>query len=299
MNYKLDPTYPTFAHVVPTLEQIATGFVFTEGPVWRGSDLLFSDINNNRTVRYQPLPEGPAITTFRTPSNHANGLTLDHDGRVLACEHSGRRVSRIDHDGKVETIADNYEGKRLNSPNDLVVRSDGTIFFTDPPYGLPYQTEGKELPFNGVYRVDPTGRVHLLVDDFERPNGLAFSPDEQALYVDDTVRGHIRRFDVAADGTLSGGRIWAELKAAPGETGVPDGMKVDLEGHVYCTGPGGVWIFEPGGRFVGRIVMPEVTANLAWGDADWSTLYLTATSSLYRLRMKVPGIPVGRDARRA
>jgi gluconolactonase len=280
------------------LDQIATGFIFTEGPVWRGSDLLFSDINNSRTVRYQPLPEGPAISTFRTPSGNANGLTLDHEGRLLACEHSGRRVSRVDHKGKVETIADNFEGKRLNSPNDIVVRSDGAIFFTDPPYGLPYLTDGKELPYNGVYRVDKNGKIDLLVDDFERPNGLAFSPDERSLYVDDSQLGHIRRFDVAADGSISGGRVWAELKAGPGEGGVPDGMKVDREGHVYCTGPAGVWIFEPTGRYIGRIMTPEVPANLAWGDADWSTLYITAHSSVYRLRMNVPGIPVGKEAAR-
>ncbi|HLZ07637.1 MAG TPA: SMP-30/gluconolactonase/LRE family protein [Chloroflexota bacterium] len=299
MNYKLDAAYTTFSHVVPMLDQVATGFTFTEGPVWRGSDLLFSDINNSRTVRYQPLPEGPAISTFRTPSGNANGLTLDHEGRLLACEHSGRRVSRIDARGKVETIADNFEGKRLNSPNDIVVRSDGAIFFTDPPYGLPYHTEGKELPYNGVYRVDRDGKINLLVDDFERPNGLAFSPDESHLYVDDSQLGHIRRFDVAADGSISGGRVWAELRAGPGEGGVPDGMKIDREGRVYCTGPAGVWIFEPGGRFIGRILTPEVPANLAWGDSDWSTLYITAHSSVYRLRMNVPGIPVGKAARRA
>src|SRR5579859_6137305 len=299
MNYKLDAAYTTFSHVVPMLDQVATCFTFTEGPVWRGSDLLFSDINNSRTVRYQPLPEGPAISTFRTPSGNANGLTLDHEGRLLACEHSGRRVSRIDARGKVETIADNFEGKRLNSPNDIVVRSDGAIFFTDPPYGLPYHTEGKELPYNGVYRVDRDGKINLLVDDFERPNGLAFSPDESHLYVDDSQLGHIRRFDVAADGSISGGRVWAELRAGPGEGGVPDGMKIDREGRVYCTGPAGVWIFEPGGRFIGRILTPEVPANLAWGDSDWSTLYITAHSSVYRLRMNVPGIPVGKAARRA
>ena len=298
MNYRLDAAYTTFSHVVPMLDQIATGFIFTEGPVWRGSDLLFSDINNSRTVRYQPLPEGPAISTFRTPSGNANGLTLDHEGRLLACEHSGRRVSRVDHKGKVETIADNFEGKRLNSPNDIVVRSDGAIFFTDPPYGLPYLTEGKELPYNGVYRVDKNGKINLLVDDFERPNGLAFSPDERSLYVDDSQLGHIRRFDVAADGSISGGRVWAELKAGPGEGGVADGMKVDREGHVYCTGPAGVWIFEPTGRYIGRIMTPEVPANLAWGDADWSTLYITAHSSVYRVRMNVPGMPVGKEAAR-
>ena len=179
-----------------------------------------------------------------------------------------------------------------------MVRSDGSIFFTDPPYGLRGGVEGKELPFNGVFRVDPQGRLHLLVDDFERPNGLAFSPDEQVLYVDDSSRGHIRAFDVAADGAVSNGRLFAELKGKPGEGGVPDGMKVDQEGNVYCTGPNGIWTYDQNGRFLGRIVTPEVPANLAWGDADWQTLYITGKTSLYRLRTLVPGIPVGTAARR-
>jgi gluconolactonase len=297
-DYRFEPAYPTFSHLVPMLDRVATGFGFTEGPVWRGDDLLFSDIPNSRTVRYRPGYGGAEITTFRHPTGNANGLTLDHEGRVLACEHSGRRVSRIDYAGKVETVADNYEGKRLNSPNDVVVRSDGSIFFTDPPYGLPRLTEGKELPFNGVYCVDPSGAIRLLVDDFERPNGLAFSPDERTLYVDDSACHHLRAFDVAPDGSLSNGRVLTELKPGPEERGVPDGMKVDQEGNIYCTGAAGVWIFDRNGRFLGRIVTPEVPANLAWGDADWRTLYITAQTSLYRIRMSVPGIPVGKAARR-
>lgn len=293
MHYQLEPAYPLFPRIVPMLEQVACGFGFTEGPVWRGEELLFSDIPNSRTVRYRPGAGGAEISTFRHPTGNANGLTLDHQGRVLACEHSGRRVSRVGQDGKVETVADRYEGKRLNSPNDVVVRSDGTIYFTDPPYGLPHHTEGKELPFNGVYRLDPAGKLHLLSDDFERPNGLAFSPDERTLYVDDSYKYHIRAFDVAPDGSLSGSHVFAELKPGPGEGGVPDGMKVDQEGNVYCTGPAGVWIFDPNGRKLGRIVMTEVPANLAWGDADWQTLYVTARTSLYRIRLSVPGIPVG------
>ncbi len=299
MDYRLEDAYPTFRRLVPMLDCVATGFTFTEGPVWRGDDLLFSDIPNNRTIRYRPLPEGPEITTFRTPSGNANGLTLDRQGRLLACEHSGRRVSRVDESGRAETVVDSYKGKRLNSPNDVVVRSDGSIFFTDPPYGLRNGTEGKELDFNGVYRIDPGGELHLLVDDFDRPNGLAFTPDERRLLIDDTVRGHIRVFDVAGDGSLSNGRVFAELKGAPGERGAPDGMKVDSEGNVYCTGPAGVWVFDPNGRFLGRIVTPEVPANLAWGDPDWRTLYITARTSLYRIRLAVPGIPVGLAAARA
>ena len=278
------------------LDRLATGFTFTEGPVWLGDHLLFSDIPNNRTIKYRPLAEGPEITTFRSPTGNANGLTLDHEGRILACEHSGRRVSIIDQQGKVETLVDNFEGKKLNSPNDVVVRSDGSIFFTDPPYGLRNHSEGKELPYNGVFCVGTDGKMQLLVDDFERPNGLAFSPDEKTLHIADTARGHIRAFSVAADGSLSDGRVFAELKAAPGERGAPDGMKVDREGNVYCTGPGGVWIFDRQGRFLGRVATPEVPANIGWGDADWRTLYITAQTSLYRIRLSVPGIPVGSAA---
>jgi gluconolactonase len=298
IDYRFEPAYPTFSRLVPMLERVATGFGFTEGPVWRGEDLLFSDIPNSRTVRYQPGYGGAEVTTFRHPTGNANGLTLDHDGRVLACEHSGRRVSRIDRSGKDETVVDSYEGKRLNSPNDVVVRSDGSIFFTDPPYGLPRRIEGKELPFNGVYRVDPSGKIHLLVDDFELPNGLAFSPDERTLYVDDSARHHLRAFNVSSDGSLSNGRVLAELTPVTGEKGVADGMKVDRDGNIYCTGAAGVWIFDRNGRFLGRIVTPEVPANLAWGDSDWKTLYITAQTSLYRIRMNVPGVPVGSAAKK-
>jgi gluconolactonase len=288
VDYRLEPAYPLFRRLVPMVDRVASGFIFTEGPVWRGEDLLFSDIPGNRTVRFRPAAGGAEITTFRYPTGNTNGMTLDHEGRVLACEHSGRRVSRVGPDGAAETVVDNFEGKRLNSPNDVVVRSDGSIYFTDPPYGLPSLSVGKDLPFNGVFRADPRGTLHLVADDFERPNGLAFSPDERILYVDDSARFHIRAFEVAADGSLSGGRVWAELRAGPGETGVPDGMKVDREGNVYCTGPGGVWVFGPDGRKLGRIVLPEVPANLAFGDADWQTLYLTAQTSLYRMRVNVP-----------
>jgi sugar lactone lactonase YvrE len=298
MEYSLEVAYPAFRRLVPMLDRIATGFTFTEGPVWRGDDLLFSDIPNSRTIRYRALPEGSEITTFRHPTGNANGMTLDRHGRLLCCEHSGRRVSRVDSNGRVETVVDNYQGKKLNSPNDVVVRSDGSIYFTDPPYGLRGGTEGKELPHNGVYRVAPDGQVQLLVDDFDRPNGLAFSPDERVLYVDDTSRGHIRAFDVAPDGSIANGRVLCELKAKPGEQGAPDGMKIDQEGNIYCTGPGGIWLFDGNGRYLGRIVMSEVPANLAWGDADWRTLYITARTSLYRLRTSVPGIPVGVGAMR-
>jgi len=244
------------------VEKVAGGFRFTEGPVWVPDGyLLFSDIPANTIYRWSP---GSAeATAWRTPSGHSNGLTLDRDGRLIACEHD-RRVSRTEPDGRVVTLADRYQGKRLNSPNDVVIRSDGRIFFTDPPYGLPNQREGKELDYNGVFRLDPNGTLTLLDDSFVRPNGLAFSPDERTLYVDDSSEMHIRAFDVAADGSLSNGRLFAVLRE-PGVEGVPDGMKVDVAGNVFCTGPGGVWVLAPSGDLVLKIETPEVPANLAWG----------------------------------
>jgi gluconolactonase len=283
-----------FRDVVPEnaeLGHIATGFSFTEGPIWCGNHLLFSDIPKNRIVKYQMLAQGPEVTTFRSPSGNSNGLTLDSTGRLVACEHGTRRVTRAETDGTIKVLADRYQGLRLNSPNDIVVRSDGSIYFTDPPYGLKDGKKWKELPFNGVYRIACSGEVVLLAEDFDRPNGLAFSPDETILYVDDTVRKHIRAFDVNPEGELSNGRIFAELKAE--EPGAPDGMKVDTQGNVYCTGPGGVWIIDPAMNCLGRILMPEVPANLAWGDADWKTMYITARSSVYKIRMNIPGIAVG------
>jgi len=296
LDYRIEDLHPAVHQLLPLLDRVAGGFTFTEGPVWRGDDLLFSDIPNSRTVRYRALAEGPEITTFRHPTGGANGLTLDRAGHLIACEQIGRQLTRVDLSGQVTALATHYEGKRLNSPNDVVVRSDGAIFFTDPPYGLRNFSEGKELAWNGVYRLDPNGTLALVADDMDRPNGLAFSPDEKTLYVDDSARFHIRRFDVAADGSLSGGDVWTELKAKPEERGVPDGMKINAQGNVFCTGPGGVWIFSDNGRVIGRIHMPEVTANLAWGGADWCSLYMTASTSLYRLRVAVPGIRVGKAA---
>ena len=277
---------PKNVMVVP----VATGFGFTEGPVWCGDYLLFSDIPRNRIIRWCMRSEGPEVTTFRSPSGNSNGLTLDKSGRLIACEHSTRRVTRTEIDGSITVLAGQYGGRRLNSPNDVVVRSDGSIYFTDPPYGLKDLTAWKELPFNGVYRLAPDGELVLLMDDFDRPNGLAFSPDETVLYVDDTPRGHIRAFDVSPDGGLSKGRVFVELQAP--EPGAPDGMKVDQQGNVYSTGPGGFWVIAPTGKSLGRIVLPELPANLAWGDSDWRTLYATARTSVYCLRLSVPGIPV-------
>jgi gluconolactonase len=270
------------------VEKLAGGFQFTEGPVWVPEGyLLFSDIPANRIYKWVPGAGAPRV--FREPSGHSNGLTLDREGRLLACEHD-RRVSRTEHDGTVVTLVDRYEGKRLNSPNDIVVKSDGAVYFTDPPYGLPNQVEGKELDFNGVFRFDPEGILTLLDDTFERPNGLAFSPDESVLYVDDSHRGHIRAFDVREDGSLANGHVFAVLDR-PGAEGVPDGMKVDVQGNVYCAGPGGVWVFDAAGKRLGTIEPPQVPANLAWGD-DLKTLYMTARTGLYRVRTQSGGTPL-------
>lgn len=274
------------------LEKIATGFVFTEGPVWDAQNkcLFFSDIPAN-IMRKWTSTKG--IEIYREPSGKSNGLTIDKQGRLIACEHANRRVSRTEKDGKVITIADKYEGKKLNSPNDVVVKSDDSIYFTDPPYGLTAEFGNlgeQELPFQGVYRLSPDGKLILLIDDFDKPNGLAFSPDESLLYIDDTDRAHVRVFNVNADGTISNDRIFAELKGE--EPGAVDGMKVDSEGNVYVTGPGGITIFDPSGEKLGRIDIPEVAANLAWGDDDWKTLYITASTSLYKIRLGIKGIKV-------
>ncbi len=274
------------------VERLATGMQFTEGPVWHacGGFLVFSDIPADQMKRWSPID---GLTDYRVPSGKSNGLTYDRQGRLLACEHANRRVTRTEADGSISVIASHYQGKRLNSPNDLIVKSDGSIYFSDPPYGLGEafsEPAEQEQPGNGVYRLSPDGKtLTVLVDDFDRPNGLCFSPDESLLYVDDTARMHIRVFQVQADGGIDKGRLFAEEK---GEGGVPDGMKVDVRGNVYLTGPGGIWIFSPQGEHLGILKVPEGAANLAFTGPQWRTLIITATTSIYRVECKVPGIPV-------
>ncbi|MGM0400897.1 MAG: SMP-30/gluconolactonase/LRE family protein [Chloroflexota bacterium] len=267
--------------------EVASGFEFTEGPVWHPDGyLLFSDIPANTIYRLQ---EGKEAVPWRRPSGHSNGLTFDRRGRLVACEHANRRVTCTEADGTLTALATHYRGKRLNSPNDVVVRSDGSIYFTDPPYGV--EPDERELAFNGVYRISPDGSdLELLADDFERPNGLAFSPDESVLYIDDTWRRHIRAFAVAEDGRLSNGQVFAEMPSDM--EGGPDGMKVDVKGNIYSTGPGGLWVYQPDGRLVGTIVGPELVANLAFGGPERRRLYLTARTSVYKLMTKIAGIPV-------
>ena len=272
------------------VEKVSGGYKFTEGPVWspRGS-LLFSDIPANRIyeISASALPARPdaAATVFREPSGNSNGLLFDREGRLIACEHGNRRVTRTEKDGTITVLADRYEGKRLNSPNDVVVKSDGSIYFTDPTYGI--KKEEQELDFQGVYRIKPDGKLELLVKDFSMPNGLCFSPDEQRLYIADSASelSHIRVFDVKPDGTLTGGEVFARTT----KPGGPDGMKVDLKGNLYVAGPSGVWIFDPAGKRLDIIATPETPANIAWGDTDAKTLYITARTSVYRVRLESGG----------
>ncbi len=284
--------------------RIAGGLGFTEGPVWRKQDnaLLFSDIPNNRIARWRHLPEGPELTTFATGCS--NGLTLDRQGQVVAAEHGGRGVARVADNGTRSVLVAQFQGKRLNSPNDIVVKSDGAIYFTDPPYAVQQATPGatrpdgwwskpipgKEQSCNGVYRLAPDGNLSLLTDEMALPNGLAFSPDESVLYIDDSARKQIRAFDVAADGSLTNSRILLDM--ASGDPGVPDGLKVDQHGNVFCTGPGGVWVCRADGTLLGRIILPELPANLAWGE-DGSVLFMTARTSVYRIQTKTRGVIPG------
>ncbi|MCX7595294.1 MAG: SMP-30/gluconolactonase/LRE family protein [Fischerella sp.] len=273
-------------------ELLATGFRFTEGPVWnaRGGFLLFSDIPSDVIYRWT---EEEGVEIFRRPSGKSNGLTLDKRGKLIACEHATRRVTRTELDGTLTVLASKFKGRKLNSPNDVVVRSDGSIYFTDPPYGLNpiYGVfESQELPFCGLFRISPDEQhISLLCDEIV-PNGLAFSPDESLLYVADTENNHLYVFDVKSTGELANGRLFSEIK---GDPLAPDGVKVDEDGNIYVTGKGGIWVLNESGKRIRLIEIPELPANLAWGGEDWKTLFVTARTSLYRIRLEVKGIPVG------
>ncbi len=272
------------------LEQIATGFMFTEGAMWNGAkgELIFSDIPGDTMHAWSP--DG-SVRVYRQPSAKTNGNYFDLQGRLISCEHVNSRVVREEGDGTLSVLASHYGDKELNSPNDVVVTSDGAIYFTDPTYGRmagPGLERAQDLDFQGVYRIDPTsGELALLASDFQQPNGLTFSVDEKQLFVNDTDGGHIRVFDVAADGSLSGGSVWA-VPEADGD-GVPDGMKIDSAGNLYCTGPGGLHVYAPDATCLGLIRVPEVAANFTWGDDDLQTIYITASTSVYRTRVSVPG----------
>jgi gluconolactonase len=272
--------------------QLATDCTFTEGPVWHpvGHFLLFSDMPGD--VRRRWDPHG-GVTEVKRPANKCNGMTYDADLNLIVCEHATSLLVREKPDGAREVLASHFEGKELNSPNDVCVRSDGSIYFTDPYYGrVPVfgVERPRELGFQGVYRVRPGGAAPQLVVDrdlFEQPNGLCFSPDEQRLYVNDSAEKLIRAFSVAPDGSLSGERLFASEIGSSTQNGGPDGMKCDERGNVWVTGPGGVWVYARSGELIGKLRIPEVVANLAWGGPEFRTLFLTATHSVYRVTTKV------------
>jgi gluconolactonase len=314
LDHGLDVIVPANAKV----ERVATGYKWTEGPVWvQAGYLLFAEIPSNRILKWTP---GGGVTTFLHPSGYqgkapyggpesgSNGMTLDSRGRLTVAGHARRNIYRLESmrpGAQLTVLADRYEGKRLNSPNDLVYRSDGSLYFTDPPYGLRTQRNNdpeKELPFNGVFRIPdaashPAGappdnaHLQLIIRDLSWPNGIAFSPDEKYLYVAVSDPNHKvwMRYNVNPDGSVSGGKVFFDATSdqAPGG---PDGIKVDRKGDLYGAGPGGVWIFSPAGRHLGTIKIPERMANCAWGGADGKTLYITASTSVYRIRLKIPGL---------
>lgn len=296
---RLDPAFDALAPRDAYIEKVAGGFQFTEGPLWRPDGRLwFSDVVGN--VVRSVTPQGQVAVLIQESGGKtgapagsfigSNGMIADKDGYVLLCQHSNRRIVRVGKDLAMTPYLEKFEGKRFNSPNDLVYKSDASLYFTDPPYGLLKQDDdpAKELKFNGVFRY-AGGKLQLLVKDLTRPNGLAFSPGEKVLYVanSDEKRKVWMRYDVATDGTVSGGRVFADVTSDK-EDGLPDGMKVDSQGNVYATGPGGVWVFSPDGKHLGTIKPPETPANCGWAE-DGRTLYMTARTGVYRIKLAVPG----------
>ncbi|WP_022727553.1 MULTISPECIES: SMP-30/gluconolactonase/LRE family protein [Fodinicurvata] len=286
-----DPRMRNIVAPGANLEVIGSGFLFTEGPLWHPVEhfLLFSDIPGNVIRRWD---QKDGVQPFRQPSAMANGLTYDRQGRLVACHHQTSSVTRTELDGTIVTLATHYDGKELNSPNDIVVKSDGSIYFTDPTYGRKEffgVARETELRHRGVYRLSPDGVLTLLVDDFAQPNGLCFSTDEDLLFVNDTEQGHVRVFDVHDDGSLGLGRVFAE-PVGTGQ-GAPDGMKLDRDGNLYTTGPGGVHVFDAEGAILGVIQVPEVCANFTWGGQDLDIMFLAASTSLYTIKVEIPGKP--------
>ena len=300
----IDPMFFALIPATTAIEKLASGFDWSEGPVWikKGGYLLFSDVPSNTVYRWSPgggvrvhlKPSGYTGSIPRAGEPGSNGLTVDSEGRLTLCEHGDRRIGRIEHDGRHVTLVDRYQGKRFNSPNDLAYKSNGDLYFTDPPYGLEKNVDDpkKEIPFQGVYRLKPGGELTLLTDKLTRPNGIAFSPDEKTLYVavSDPAMPVIMAYDVQADGTIANARVFFDAKplATPGRKGLPDGLKVDRSGNLFATGPGGVFVITPQGKHLGTIATGEATANCAWGD-DGSTLYITADMFLCRVKTKTRG----------
>ena len=288
----LNPAFEDLVDPAAQLELISSGFKFTEGPVWHAkkSCLYFSDIPADTLYCYQP---SAGVTEFRKPSHFSNGLSINASGELVICEHRGRAVSRQS-GNNFTVVVSHFKGKKLNSPNDIIVSRDGSIYFSDPIYGLQEGLGGpaeQELEIQGVYRVGPGEKeAELLFDDFERPNGLAFNHDDSMLLVIDTVKQHIRQFEKKADGSFTDKGVFAELLGeGPGR---PDGMKLDIDDNVFCTGPGGIWVFSSAGGLLGKIILSDKdkTANLAWGDDDRKSLYITSSGNLFRLRCKTTGM---------
>ncbi len=313
---RLDPTIDQLVPRKVMLEKVATGFdKWTEGPVWTlEGTLLFAEIPANNIVQWIP---GKTASVFMHPSGYegsepykgpepgSNGMTRDADGRISVAGHARRNVWRlesVDPHAQITILADSYQGKKLNSPNDLVYKSDGSLYFTDPPYGLPTQSDTdplKELEVNGVYRIPAARRqkpgsapdrdkLQLVIKDLPRPNGLAFSPDEKFLYVADSGKKLWMRYQVQPDGSVTDGRVFLDCSADPAKGG-PDGLRLDKNGNIYGAGPGGVWIISPEGKHIGTIKVPEVVSNVAWGDKNGKTLYITASTSVYRIKLKISG----------
>lgn len=274
------------------LEEIASSLGFTEGPIWHPTEnwLVFSDIQESHQYKWS---EKDGLSVFRTPSNQANGNCFDRDGQIISCEHASSHLVRHDHGGKrVTAIATTFQGREFNSPNDVVCDSKGRIWFTDPSFGRIREDLGilrdQELEYQGVFRLDTDGTLHLVSDNFQQPNGLCFSPDEARLFVNDSWGGHIRVMDVADDGSVSNDRIWADV-TGDGE-GVPDGMKTTTDGHILCNGPGGVHIFDADAECLGVILTPQKSTNFCFGGIDFSTLYITASTSVYRIQTGLTGL---------
>jgi len=286
-SFKLEPLSPKFEDLIASdakLETVATGFGFTEGPMWDPAGFLYvSDETINKIFRVYPNGRKEEVIALGDP----DGNTFDRRHRLIDCASVLRAIIEVTPDGKYKILADHYDEKKFNSPNDVIVGPDGAIYFTDPTLDL-VAGEKQEIPFQGVYRLDDSGKARLLTRDLTQPNGLAFSPDGKKFYVDDSEQRNIRVYDAAPDGTLSNGRIFGE---EPGEKhdGVPDGIKVDKNGNLFVTGPKGIWVWDAKGNHLGTIVMPEQPANLTWGDPNYSTLYITATTSVYRLETKAQG----------
>jgi gluconolactonase len=286
-SYELQPLSPKFWDLVDheaKLETVATGFGFTEGPMWDAAGFLYvSDETINKIFRVYPDGRKEALIALGDP----DGNTFDHQHRLIDCASVLRAIIAVTPDGKYKVLADHYDGKKFNSPNDVIVGPDGALYFTDPTLDL-VAGEKQEIPFQGVYRLDDAGNVRLLTKGLTQPNGLAFSPDGKHFYIDDSEKRNIRVYDVASDGTLSNGRIFGEEPGAKND-GVPDGIKVDKNGDLFVTGPKGIWVWDANGNHLGTIAMPEQPANLTWGDQDYRTLYITATTSVYRLELKTQG----------